>query len=198
MEAKRGTRNGILSLAIKDKAVLYAAYMPFVRNGGLFIPTKKEYELGDEVFMLLNLMDEAEKIPVAGKVVWMTPKGAQGNRAAGIGVQFNDQDDVARTQDRDLPRRRAAIGPPHAHDVGVLVDSHCHLNYLARLRRQAGVGARGRCSRLPVYRRRTAESRRRHRHRASVIPMSGPAPGCIRRASTRRWSIDWVERRVAP
>ena len=98
MEARRGARNGILSLAIKDKAVLYAAYMPFVKNGGLFIPTKKEYELGDEVFMLLNLMDEAEKIPVAGKVVWVTPKGAQGNRAAAIGVQFNDQDDVARTK----------------------------------------------------------------------------------------------------
>ena len=95
---KRGVRNGILSLAIKDKAVLYAAYMPFIQNGGLFIPTKKEYDLGDEVFMLLNLMDEAEKIPVAGKVVWITPKGAQGNRAAGIGVQFNDQDDVARTK----------------------------------------------------------------------------------------------------
>lgn len=98
MAARRGTRNGILSLAIKDAAVLYAAYMPFIRNGGLFIPTKKEYELGDEVFMLLNLMDEAEKIPVAGTVVWMTPKGAQGNRAAGIGVQFNDQDDVARSK----------------------------------------------------------------------------------------------------
>ena len=96
--AKRGVRNGILSLAIKDKAVLYAAYMPFVQNGGLFIPTKKDYELGDEVFMLLNLMDEAEKIPVAGKVVWITPRGAQGNRAAGIGVQFNDQDDMARSK----------------------------------------------------------------------------------------------------
>jgi len=98
MEARRGSRNGILSLAIKDKAVLYAAYMPFIRNGGLFIPTKKEYELGDEVFMLLSLMDEAEKIPVAGKVVWMTPKGAQNSRAAGIGVQFNDHDDVARAK----------------------------------------------------------------------------------------------------
>ena len=98
MAAKRGGRNGILSLAIKDEGVLYAAYMPFIRNGGLFIPTKKEYELGDEVFMLLNLMDEAEKIPVAGQVVWITPKGAQGTRAAGIGVQFNDQDDVARSR----------------------------------------------------------------------------------------------------
>ena len=90
-----GARNGILSLTIKDKAVLYAAYMPFLNNGGLFIPTNKIYALGDEVFMLLNLMDEPEKIPVAGKVVWVTPKGAQGNRAAGIGVQFNDQDDTA-------------------------------------------------------------------------------------------------------
>lgn len=98
MAARRGSRNGILSLAIKDKAVLYAAYMPFVKNGGLFIPTKKEYELGDEVFMLLNLMDETEKIPVAGKVVWVTPAGAQGNRAAGIGVQFNDQDNQARNK----------------------------------------------------------------------------------------------------
>lgn len=90
-----GARNGILSLTIKDKAVLYAAYMPYVRNGGLFIPTSKNYRLGDEVFMLLNLMDEPEKIPVAGKVVWVTPKGAQGNRAAGVGVQFSEQDDTA-------------------------------------------------------------------------------------------------------
>ena len=90
-----GARNGILSLTIKDKAVLYAAYMPFVKHGGLFIPTSKSYSLGDEVFMLLNLMDEPEKIPVAGKVVWVTPKGAQGNRAAGVGVQFSDQDDTA-------------------------------------------------------------------------------------------------------
>ncbi|HLV16861.1 MAG TPA: PilZ domain-containing protein [Pseudomonas sp.] len=93
-----GARNGILSLTIKDKAVLYAAYMPFIRNGGLFIPTSKTYRLGDEVFMLLSLMDEPEKIPVAGKVVWVTPRGAQGNRAAGVGVQFNETDNVARNK----------------------------------------------------------------------------------------------------
>jgi len=93
-----GARNGILSLTIKDKAVLYAAYMPFVKNGGMFIPTGKSYKLGDEVFMLLSLMDEAEKIPVAGKVIWITPRGAQGNRAAGIGVQFTDQDNTAVTK----------------------------------------------------------------------------------------------------
>jgi len=88
-----GGRQGILSLTIKDKSALYAAYMPFVKNGGLFIPTNKVYKLGDEVFMLLTLMDENEKLPVAGKIVWITPKGSQGNRAAGIGVQFSDQDE---------------------------------------------------------------------------------------------------------
>ena len=95
MTAPQGTRNGILSLTIKDKAVLYAAYMPFLQNGGLFIPTNKPYRIGDEVFMLLNLMDEQEKIPVAGKVVWVTPTRAQGNRDSGLGGQFNGQDDTA-------------------------------------------------------------------------------------------------------
>ena len=85
-------RQGILSLTIKDKNALYAAYMPFVRNGGLFIPTNKRYHLGDEVFMLLSLMEETERLPVAGKIIWITPVGAEGNRAAGIGVQFSDQD----------------------------------------------------------------------------------------------------------
>ena len=83
---------GILTLAIKDKGSLYAAYIPFVQNGGLFIPTTKPYKLGDEVFMLLSLMDETERLPVAGNVVWITPSNAQGNRTAGIGVQFSKQD----------------------------------------------------------------------------------------------------------
>jgi len=89
---KMPQRQGILSLTIKDKSALYAAYMPFVKNGGLFIPTPKSYLVGDEVFMLLTLMEESEKIPIAGKIVWITPIGAQGNRASGIGVQFSDQD----------------------------------------------------------------------------------------------------------
>ena len=90
--AEKSGNSGILSLTIKDKAVLYGAYMPFVKDGGLFIPTTKHYDIGDEVFLLLGLMDEPEKIPVAGRVVWITPKGAQGNKAPGIGVQFTGED----------------------------------------------------------------------------------------------------------
>lgn len=87
-----GAQPGILTLNIKDKSALYVAYMPFVKNGGLFIPTNKEYRLGDEVFILLTLMENPERIPVAGKVVWLTPKGAQNKRVQGIGVQFSVQD----------------------------------------------------------------------------------------------------------
>jgi type IV pilus assembly protein PilZ len=92
MASGRDARQGILSLTIRDKSALYASYMPFVKNGGLFIPTAKDYKLGDEVFMLLTLTDSKDKLPVAGKVVWITPKGAQGNKTAGIGVQFSELD----------------------------------------------------------------------------------------------------------
>ncbi len=90
--SESSTRQGILSLSIKEKHALYTAYMPFVENGGLFIPTKRIYKMGQEVFMLLNLMEETERLPIAGVVVWVTPIGAEGYKTAGIGVQFSDQD----------------------------------------------------------------------------------------------------------
>jgi len=83
-------RKGILSVKITDENMLYHSFMPFLQNGGLFIPTDKEYSIGEEVFVLLTLLDEAEKIPVAGSIAWITPKGAQANQAAGIGIHFSD------------------------------------------------------------------------------------------------------------
>lgn len=85
-------RPGFLTLTIHDKNILHAAYMSFLQNGGLFIPTNRTYELGEEVSLLLSLMEETEKLPVRGTVVWVTPKGAQGNRAPGVGVQFEGEE----------------------------------------------------------------------------------------------------------
>ncbi len=85
------SRSGVLSLAIKEKAALYSAYMPFVQGGGLFIPTNKSYKIGEEVFMLLSLPEDTAKLRVIGHVVWITPV-AQGNRPQGIGVQFSEKD----------------------------------------------------------------------------------------------------------
>ena len=85
-------RPSVLSLNINSKSALYAAFMPTLRNGGIFIPTTRPYNLGDEVFMLLALMDDPIKLPIAGTVVWITPPGAQNSKAQGIGVQFDDQE----------------------------------------------------------------------------------------------------------
>src|ERR1700730_16319587 len=86
------SRPGVLSLNIREKAALYAAYMPFLKGGGIFIPTSRVYQLGEEVFMLLSLMDDPQRIAVQGKVVWVTPEGVQGNRTQGIGGQFTQDE----------------------------------------------------------------------------------------------------------
>lgn len=90
--APTSAKAGVMSLSIKEKPALHAAYMSFVNGGGLFIPTSRPYKLGDEVFMLLTLMDDPAKLAVAGKVVWITPAGAQNNRTQGIGVQFTQNE----------------------------------------------------------------------------------------------------------
>jgi type IV pilus assembly protein PilZ len=83
-----GVRAGVLSLNINSKTALYAAYMPFLKGGGLFIPTNRAYAAGDEIFMLLQLMDDPQKLAVKGKVVWLTPVNAQNSKTQGVGVQF--------------------------------------------------------------------------------------------------------------
>ena len=93
---KSDRTDGVLSLWIRDRRVLRAAYMPFVSHGGLFVPTNANFRLGDEVFLILGLLDEQDRIPIAGKVVWITPEGAQGERTPGVGVQFSSDSGFAR------------------------------------------------------------------------------------------------------
>jgi len=85
-------RQGILKREFKDRNELYMAYMPFVKGGGLFIPTDDEYAIGDEVFVMVKLPDAPAPKGVAAKVVWITPKGAANPRMRGIGVQIGTQD----------------------------------------------------------------------------------------------------------
>jgi type IV pilus assembly protein PilZ len=81
------SRPSVISLAFKEKAALYAAYMRFVDGGGLFIPTTRPAHLGDDIYAIVSLMDEPNKVPIPGKVCWITPAGVPG-RQQGIGVQF--------------------------------------------------------------------------------------------------------------
>ncbi len=77
-----------MQLAIKEKAALYAAYIPFFAEGGIFVPTPREYKLGDDVYVLLTLPEDPQRYPVAGRVAWVTPARAAGNRTQGVGIQF--------------------------------------------------------------------------------------------------------------
>ncbi|NDP42839.1 MAG: pilus assembly protein PilZ [Aromatoleum sp.] len=114
--AANAARPGVLSLNIRERPALYAAFMPFLRGGGIFIPTARQYQLGEEVFMLLSLMDDPNRIAVQGKVVWVTPEGVQGNRTQGIGVQFTQDDTGAAARaaiEKILGEKLASVHPTH-------------------------------------------------------------------------------------
>ena len=81
-------RPSVVQLAIKEKAALYAAYIPLFTEGGIFIPTTRQYRLGEDVYVLLTLPDNPTRYPVAGRVAWVTPARASSNRTQGVGIQF--------------------------------------------------------------------------------------------------------------
>jgi type IV pilus assembly protein PilZ len=81
-------RPSVIQLAIKEKAALYAAYIPLFVEGGVFIPTSRDYKLGDDVYVLLSLPEDPQRYPVAGKVAWVTPARAAANRTQGVGIRF--------------------------------------------------------------------------------------------------------------
>jgi type IV pilus assembly protein PilZ len=85
-------RPSVFSLVIKTKAALYAAFSPIIRGGSLFVPSHKEHRLGDEVILLLSMLDEPAKIPLVGQIAWINPPHAAGNRPQGIAVQLPDTD----------------------------------------------------------------------------------------------------------
>ena len=86
------TRPSVIQLVFREKGALYAAYIPLFSDGGLFVPTTREYRLGDDIYLLLSLPEDPQRYPVAGKVGWVTPANASGGRTQGVGVRFpNDE-----------------------------------------------------------------------------------------------------------
>ena len=80
-------RPSVIQLVFREKGALYAAYMPVFADGGLFVPTTREYKLGEDIYLLLSLPDDPQRYPVAGKVGWLTPANASGGRTQGVGVR---------------------------------------------------------------------------------------------------------------
>jgi len=85
-------RPSVIQLAIKEKTALYAAYIPIFTEGGMFIPTHRDYQLNDAVYVLISLPDDPQRYPIAGKVAWVTPAKAAGSRTQGVGIRFPKDD----------------------------------------------------------------------------------------------------------
>jgi len=86
------SRPSVIQLVFREKGALYSAYVPILLDGGLFVPTTREYKLGEDIYLLLSLPDDPQRYPVAGKVAWVTPANASGGRTQGVGVRFpNDE-----------------------------------------------------------------------------------------------------------
>jgi type IV pilus assembly protein PilZ len=86
--ALAGSRPSVIQLVFREKGALYAAYIPVLTDGGLFVPTTREYRLGEDIYLLLSLPEDNQRYPVAGKVAWITPPNASGGRTQGVGVRF--------------------------------------------------------------------------------------------------------------
>jgi type IV pilus assembly protein PilZ len=86
--AASAARPSVIQLVFREKGALYAAYIPLLTDGGLFVPTSREYRLGEDIYLLLALPDDPQRYPVAGKVAWITPNNASGGRTQGVGVRF--------------------------------------------------------------------------------------------------------------
>lgn len=86
------SRPSVIQLVFREKGALYAAYIPMLADGGLFVPTTREYRLGEDIYLLLSLPEDPQRYPVAGKVSWITPANASGGRTQGVGVRFPSDD----------------------------------------------------------------------------------------------------------
>lgn len=107
--AKTEKRPSVISLSLKGKSALYAAWMPLLKGGGLFMPSNRAHQLGEDVLVVLQFLDEPMKLPISGKVAWINPDHASGNRPQGVGIQLPDND-----VGRDLKKRIEGILAPVA------------------------------------------------------------------------------------
>jgi len=73
--------------------------MPYIKHGGLFVPTVRPTQLGDPIYLVLTLMDDPNKLAITGKVIWLTPPGVPG-RQQGIGIQFADDETGEQARNR--------------------------------------------------------------------------------------------------
>ena len=83
--------------------------------GGLLVLSANVFAQKAPDYLFLNrssetLMDDATKYPIAGKIAWITPAGANNNKAQGIGVHFSSDESGLRVRQPASARRQEPPG----------------------------------------------------------------------------------------
>lgn len=63
-------------------------FLPNVKGGGLMVEVSDALKLDTEILMMVTLPGAQERVPVSGKVVWVTPAHNKHAVTPIIGVQF--------------------------------------------------------------------------------------------------------------
>lgn len=80
-----------LSMAVGDKPALHACYMPFIKDGGVFVPSTNHFQLHQQVLLHLRLVEDGKKLQIPARVVWISPGIGRHSTSPGVGLQFTGE-----------------------------------------------------------------------------------------------------------
>mgnify|MGYP001375957686 CR=1 FL=1 len=79
---------GIIKNPRGDRPTLSPNPLALVARRRLVSQSSRTFPIGEEVFVVVTLPDTRERVPVNGKVIWVTHRN-QGNRPAGFAIQLS-------------------------------------------------------------------------------------------------------------
>lgn len=83
-----------IQLYFKARHHLYMSYMPDVQTFGLFVPTSRDLEIGQNIHVLLKILDEPERSFISARVIDKREAGNKAEKPKGLFLQFDDENSL--------------------------------------------------------------------------------------------------------
>lgn len=102
------------NLDLSDLNDLKTHYLPFLKRGGLFIPTSRQVKPGSKLVLEVLLPNLSGPKTLQGQLAWRTPVGAQDRRLPGVGLHFaEDYEEVKNYIEEQLANFTGKEAPSH-------------------------------------------------------------------------------------
>ena len=82
----------MVQVALADRTSIYNSYMSFLTHGGVFIASDDTFTIGDEVLLVLEVGEAADRFPLKTTVCWINPVRGSTTRPRGVGLAFDNGD----------------------------------------------------------------------------------------------------------